>query len=403
MLATTASGAVKSIAASAVSELDELVPGRLERRSEHAPDLAAAAVQADLHAAAAADERGIDPFDRGREAVLVGADAGGREPLGLEQHRGELRELVLLDGVDLGDQAVEREQLRVRDQRLAEPAHPVRRRLHREHDPPLQVLLRARELVRPQDARSDVRELARRDLEALGEVLLARADVEADQAGVRVLRREAVDGVGHPALLADLLEQARGSGAAEDRVEQRRGEAPPVGARDARRADADVVLLRVLLLEAKARRRRRDERPAQAHSLRRRVRRPPLRALDEPDDLVVLEVAGRRDDDVAADVHRAVVRGERATADARDHVARADHRPPERRVAEDGLREEVVHELLRRVLVHRDLLEDDLALGVELRERRREHHVRHHVDRRLEVRIRARARTASCARATSRR
>ena len=141
------------------------------------------------------------------------------------------------------------------------------------------------------------------------------------------------------------------------------------------------------LLEAKRRRRRRDERPAHADALRRRVLRPPLRALDEPDDLVVLEVPGRGDDDVAADVHRPVVRGERAAADARDHLARADHRPPERRVAEDGLREEVVDELLRRVLVHRDLLEHDLALGVELGERRREDHVGHHVDRRLDVRV----------------
>ncbi len=154
------------------------------------------------------------------------------------------------------------------------------------------------------------------------------------------------------------------------------------------RADADVVLLGVLLLEAEARRRRRDERPAHAHALRRRVLRPSLRTLDEPHDLVVLEVAGRRDDDVAADVHRTVVRGERATADARDHVARADHRPPERLVAEDGLREEIVDELLRRVLVHGDLLEDDLALRVELRERRREDHVGHDVDRRVEVRVR---------------
>ena len=124
-----------------------------------------------------------------------------------------------------------------------------------------------------------------------------------------------------------------------------------------------------------------------ADALRRRVLRTPLRALDEPHDLVVLEIAGRRDDDVAADVHRAVVRGERAPADARDHVARADHRPPERLVAEDGLREEIVDELLRRVLVHRDLLEDDLALRVELRERRREDHVGHDVDRRFEVRV----------------
>ena len=54
-------------------------------------------------------------------------------------------------------------------------------------------------------------------------------------------------------------------------------------------------------------------------------------------------------------------------------------------VAEHRLGDQVVHELLRRVLVHRDLLEHDLALGVELRERRREHHVAHHVERRLEV------------------
>ena len=57
------------------------------------------------------------------------------------------------------------------------------------------------------------------------EVLLARADVEADQAGVGVLRGERVDRVRHPALLADLLEEARRGRAAEDRVEQRGGEA----------------------------------------------------------------------------------------------------------------------------------------------------------------------------------
>ena len=54
-------------------------------------------------------------------------------------------------------------------------------------------------------------------------------------------------------------------------------------------------------------------------------------------------------------------------------------------VAEDRLGDQVVDEILRRVLVHRDLLEHDLALGVELGERRREHHVAHHVDRGLEV------------------
>ena len=47
-----------------------------------------------------------------------------------------------------------------------------------------------------------------------------------------------------------------------------------------------------------------------------------------------------------------------------------------------------MHELLRLVLVHCDLLEDDLALRVELRERRREDHFPHHLERRLEPVVR---------------
>ena len=53
--------------------------------------------------------------------------------------------------------------------------------------------------------------------------------------------------------------------------------------------------------------------------------------------------------------------------------------------AEDRFADQVVDELLRRVLVHRDLLEHDLPLGVEVVEERREDHVAHHVERRLDV------------------
>ena len=52
--------------------------------------------------------------------------------------------------------------------------------------------------------------------------------------------------------------------------------------------------------------------------------------------------------------------------------------------AEDGLRRDVVDEIVRRVLDHRDLLEHDLALRVELVERRPVHHVRHDVERGLQ-------------------
>ena len=87
----------------------------------------------------------------------------------------------------------------------------------------------------------------------------------------------------------------------------------------------------------------------------------------------------------AGHVHLVVVARDRVARDRRDHLGGADHRPAERMVAEDRLGDQVVHELLRRVVVHRDLLEHDLALGVELGERGREDHVAHHVDRRLEM------------------
>jgi hypothetical protein len=68
-----------------------------------------------------------------------------------------------------------------------------------------------------------------------------------------------------------------------------------------------------------------------------------------------------------------------------DHLRRPDHRPAERMVAEDGVGDQVVHELLRGVVVHRDLLQHHLPLRVELGELRREDHVAHHVHRRLEM------------------
>ena len=51
---------------------------------------------------------------------------------------------------------------------------------------------------------------------------------------------------------------------------------------------------------------------------------------------------------------------------------------------EHGLRGDVVHQVVRRVLDHRDLLEDDLALRVDVGEGRTEDHVAHHVERGLE-------------------
>ena len=111
-------------------------------------------------------------------------------------------------------------------------------------------------------------------------------------------------------------------------------------------------------------------------------------ALEQWQQEIVLEVAGRRDDDVACAVRLAVVRGEGAAADRRDHPGAPDDRPAERVAAEHGFGQEVVDEILGRVLHHRDLLEHDLALGVDVGECRGEDHVRHHVEGALEMTIR---------------
>ena len=68
-------------------------------------------------------------------------------------------------------------------------------------------------------------------------------------------------------------------------------------------------------------------------------------------------------------------RGVSATTSARPMMA-----PAERVVAEDGLAQDVEDLVLGIVLVHGDLLEDDLPLGVEVAQRRAPDHVAHDVD-----------------------
>ena len=86
--------------------------------------------------------------------------------------------------------------------------------------------------VRPPAAKSAI--CARAISTHSADVLGARADVDADLAGVVVARDVAVDAVGHAALLAHLLHEPRGGRAAEHVVEQREREAAIVVARQAR-------------------------------------------------------------------------------------------------------------------------------------------------------------------------
>ncbi len=88
--------------------------------------------------------------------------------------------------------------------------------------------------------------------------------------------------------------------------------------------------------------------------------------LDAGDDAVVVEVACRGDHQV----HRVVVLGvegrDLVASHRLDRLAGADRLPPERVVGEQRFEQQRVDELVGIVLVHEQLFEDDLPLGVDL-------------------------------------
>ncbi len=108
-------------------------------------------------------------------------------------------------------------------------------------------------------------------------------------------------------------------------------------------------------------------------------------AADQADQPFVIDVARSSDDRARPDVASPVLGEQRAAGHGLDHIGTTEHRPAQGMVAEDRPADEIVHEVLRGILDHRDLLEDDLALRVEIGERGRVHHVGHDVERRFEV------------------
>ena len=83
-------------------------------------------------------------------------------------------------------------------------------------------------------------------------------------------------------------------------------------------------------------------------------------------DLGVVDVAGGGDDEVRGVVVLLVEAGDPVRGERVDRVDGAEDRAAEGGVAEHGVREQVVHAVARVVLGHRDLFEDDAALGVDV-------------------------------------
>src|SRR4051812_33817587 len=210
------------------------------------------------------------------------------------------------------------------------------------------------------------------------------AGVDAEDAGVGVVRRERVDGVGETALLADLLEQPRRHPAAERGVEHTECEAAVVEAMHAWHTEHEVGLLGRTAYDDVAR----SERGRAATDARRSGWALVVdghvgeRLLDQPDEGVVVEVAGGGDDERVRTVAAPVVAGDRRAAHRPDRLDTAENRAPQRCVRPDGARERVVDRIARVVVVHGDLFEDHAALAVDVvrYEQRRRDHVADDVD-----------------------
>jgi len=86
---------------------------------------------------------------------------------------------------------------------------------------------------------------------------------------------------------------------------------------------------------------------------------------DAVGDLLVSGIPRDRHDDVAGDVVGAVVVGDGVPLHAGDDLRGADHLATQR-PRDEVRREQVVHEVVGRVVAHPDLFEDDLPLGFDL-------------------------------------
>ena len=198
----------------------------------------------------------------------------------------------------------------------------------------------------------------------LAGVLGHRPGVDRPGAGVGVRRRRRVHAVGEAAALADLVEQPARQPAAEDVVDDVERLAVGVVARHGPAADGEVHLLGVVVdLDVGLGRRRAPS----GRCDRRRPASPANAVLDGGDDLVVVDVAGDGDRRRAG----AVVGGEEVADVGR--LRRAAPSPARRPCpgprpwSPNSWRvERAQGDVVGRVVVHRQLLEDHLALALDV-------------------------------------
>ena len=255
------------------------------------------------------------------------------------------------------------------------------------------MALRTFEFLRVEVAIADRFDLCAHQPEDLSSLPRRGAGVGREQPDLGELRVEAVRRVREPPLLADLLEESRRHPATERRVDDQEREPFRIRSRQAVRPDDDVRLLRLLPLHVLVPR-----------GLRRsgRIAQPPRGAAsgrelatgihplgEHPNQILVAHVAGRRDHELAGDVVTAVEAANGSARRRADPFSRPEDRPAERVARPQRSGEQIVDHILRGVVVHVDLGQDHLALGLEILgpDRRVLQHVSEMIDGQLQITV----------------
>ena len=261
--------------------------------------------------------------------------------------------------------------------------HPAGRALETEHEAALQVILRSLQLVVRHRGPLQGAQLLDHEIDNIRDRPAVAPGVHRQGARVAIRDEAAADGVREPPLLADVLKEPRAHRAAEHRVEHVRDVAIGMVLRIGSRAETDMALLEVLVSHSQPNvhvRRGRGERLAVD-------RKRGERLADDRAHHIRIDVPRGRDDEIARGIRPAEIGAQRRGVEPLHRLGRAENRTPERMFGPEAGGEDFVNEVVRRVLDHLDLFEDDVLLApdVAVVERRIQQQVRQDVDGAREV------------------
>ena len=240
--------------------------------------------------------------------------------------------------------------------------HAARGALEAEHQRPLEVVLRAPQFARVEAAGLHLPNLRDDHIDQFRHHVVAAPGVDAEGTRILVRRQARKHRVGQATLLADVLEQARAHRAAERGVERIAGVTFRVVLWQGRRAEHDVTLLQILL--ANLDRRRGDRHRVLGFGAT--VRNLRERAFEQRLHVVVLEIADGDHYEVLGHVGVAKILLQGVAIEGVDAGGGAENRTAERMAAPEAFGENLVDQIVGRVLDHLDLFEDDLLFFLDV-------------------------------------